>query len=275
MISSRAFSQLLSAALLLQSAACAMNVSEARPARILRGGEWQISEANNIVVPTGVIAEAVDKGETVVKLIDEGRPATDEEKALLVGSAVSMALQSPGYGAHLDLAVGLGYGADLQLRIGNGIYAASMRYGLHSGPWHMTVGARAAYNSGESFIPYIEKLSRYAKIAGMQRFDGQLFAQFGIEAGEWMRLWVGPKLLYSRYGAEIDAAELGLGKESFAGDLLSYGGFIGAAGGFRVFFVVVELTLLRVEPETLTLFGNPHTLGGWVVAPTWGFQVVF
>jgi hypothetical protein len=43
----------LVAAVPLALSGCAINVSETRSARVLRGGEMQLAEMNDIVIPTG------------------------------------------------------------------------------------------------------------------------------------------------------------------------------------------------------------------------------
>ena len=117
------------AALALVGGACAMNVSETRPAKVLRGGEIQLSEMNDIVIPTRAVGGLIDGARDAANSADDGT-LTPEERRTLIGAASAISLTGPGYGAHIDLAAGLGYRFDLQARIGNGIYALSLRRGF-------------------------------------------------------------------------------------------------------------------------------------------------
>ena len=97
---------------LLGGAGCAINLSEARSARVLRGGEIQVSEVNNMVVPTRAFADIIDPAKAAIEAADEDRELSMEEKRTITKGATAIALSSPGYGAHLDVGLGLGYRFD-------------------------------------------------------------------------------------------------------------------------------------------------------------------
>jgi len=262
---------------LLLGAACAISISEGRSARVLRGGEVQIAEVNNIVVPTAAVKGVIGSAETLADAVDDDRALTEDEKHDLVAGATAIALSSPGYGAHLDVAVGFGYRLDGQLRLGNGVYGASLRRGLDLGKWHGALGLRAAYNSGGSLVPYLDTVNSLLKVGDMTRWDGQLFGQVGREFGEWGKLWLGAKWMESWFAGTVDASspKIGLGKDSFDGRLRYLGGFVGVGLGYRWFHVLLELTVMHVDASELTLFGRSPDLDGWLIAPSWGFQGTF
>src|SRR5262249_51989793 len=153
-----------------------------------------------------------------------------------------------GYGAHVDLAVGLGYRYDVQARFGNGIYALSLRRGFPLGQrWQLALGLRGAYNTGQTFVAYADDVADWVKLSETRRFDGQLFAQAGAEWGEWGRLWFGAKGMVSPLETEIDTTRIGGDKQRIEATLYHAGGFAGAAIGFRWFFFVAELTVLAAS----------------------------
>jgi len=257
----------------LSALGCAVNVSEARSARVLRGGEIQVSEINNVVVPTRAVSHFVSNVEASVDAANEGA-VTDEERDKLVGAATAIALTGPGFGVHADIGVGLGYRYDAQARIGNGIYALSLRRGFDLGSWHAAVGTRAAYNSGHAFIEYLDDVVDYIKVTDTVRFDGQLFGQIGTEWGEWGKLWFGAKGMVSPLKVRVDARRLNGGVDTVRTTLWHGGGFIGGAVGFRWIHFVVELTVLGASGEA-TVFGRNYDLSGLVVAPSWGLMGTF
>jgi hypothetical protein len=223
----------------LLAAGCAVNLSESRPARVLRGGEMQISNINSVVVPMGSMGTTIDAGKTIAQKIDQR--TSDADKRRLAGSAAAIGLTGPGYANHLEFALGLGYRLDTALRIGNGIYSAAIRRGFDLGKWDSNIGVRVGYNSGASVISYLDTINSYAKIGSTKRIDTSFTAQIGREFGEWAKLWAAAKAMYSRYWVDVDAENLDLGHEKLDDHLLYYGGALGLALGFRWVHFVMEL----------------------------------
>ncbi|MBI5610539.1 MAG: hypothetical protein HY902_16805 [Deltaproteobacteria bacterium] len=255
-------------------AGCAVNFSEARPARILRGGEVQLAQINNVVVPTSAIGDSISSTKSLyTSLKAQEKPSNDQARDY-ASRATAIALAGPGYATHFDIGVGLGYRWDTSLRVGNGIYAASLRKGYDFGPWAAALGLRAGYNSGQSVISYLDDANGYVDLVSTKRFDGQLFAQLGREFGEWGRLWFGAKGMYSGYTLEVGAPDLGLQIEKVSDHIWFWGGNIGVAVGFRHVFAVGELTVLRAS-GSLRAFGRDRDLGGVTIAPSWGIMGQF
>ena len=132
------------------------------------------------------------------------------------------------------MAAGLGYRFDLQARLGNGIYALSLRRGFPlSEKWNLALGARGAYNSGQTFVEYADDVAEWVKLSETRRFDGQLFVQAGPEWGEFARLWFGAKGMVSPLRTDIDATRIGGTRERVEATIYHAGGFVGAAIGYR------------------------------------------
>ncbi|HVY26659.1 MAG TPA: hypothetical protein VHB79_08895 [Polyangiaceae bacterium] len=273
-MSTRPIAGSLAACLLSLSAlGCAVNVSEARSARVLRGGEIQVSEVNNVVVPTRAVSHFVSNVQPSIDAAKNGS-VTDEERDKLVGAATAIALTGPGFGVHTDIGVGLGYRYDLQARLGNGIYALSLRRGFDLGTWQAAIGTRAAYNSGAAFLEYLDDVAEIIEVSDMKRFDGQLFAQVGKEWGEWGKLWFGAKGIWSPLKVQVDARKVNGGVDTVHTTLWQGGGFVGGALGYRWIHFVAELTVLGASGKA-TVFGRDYDLSGVVVAPSWGLMGTF
>lgn len=265
---------LLALALALGLCGCATNLSEARSARVLRGGEIQVAQANSVNFPVRVIGDVIDPGKQIVSSIDQGTPPTDEEAKKMVGAAAAIALTGVGYGTHIDVGVGLGYRLDLSARVGNGIYGLSLRRGFELGSWDACVGARAAYNSGATWVPYFDDLNSYVEISDTKRFDGQLFGQIGRDFGEWGKIWFGAKGMVSPFSSTVDTTLVGLGRTELSDTIGWVGGFFGFALGYRWFHFLGELAVLYSIGE-VEAYGYRYDLSGVVVVPTWGLQLTF
>jgi hypothetical protein len=265
---------LVSALLAALAAGCAANFSEARPARVLRGGEIRVAQASSVNLPVRVIGDLIEPGEQVVSNISSSTTPTDEESEALVGAAVATALSGIGYGTHIDVGIGLGYRLDLSGRIGNGIYGLSLRRGFDLGRWDASLGLRASYNSGSSWVPYFDEINDYVKVTEMKRFDGQLFAQIGRELGEWGKLWFGAKGMVSPYSSSIDARAIGLDAVEWSDTIGFAGGFFGFALGYRWVHVIAELSVLWAMGD-VELYDKRYDLSGAVIVPTWGLQATF
>ena len=260
-------------ALAIVGGGCAMNVSETRPARVLRGGEIQLAEMNDVVIPTRAVGGLIDGARDAANSAEDG--LTPEERRTLIGAATAISLTGPGYGAHIDMAAGLGYRFDLQARIGNGIYGLSLRRGFPlSEKWNLALGVRGAYNSGQTFVEYADYVTEWVKLSETRRFDGQLFVQAGPEWGEWGRLWFGAKGMWSPLVTDIDATRIGGTRERVEATVYHAGGFAGAAIGFRWIFFVVELNVLASYGK-FRAFDEDFDLSGYVIAPSWGFMGTF
>jgi len=271
---SRASAAVLALAGAAALSGCAMNVSEARSARVLRGGEIQVAEVNDVVIPTRAVTGSIDSGRAAARAAGD-RTLSAEERRDLTGAAAAIALSGPGYGAHIDLGVGLGYRYDVQARIGNGVYALSLRRGFDLGPrWFLALGARAAYNSGEAFLAYADDIFDWVKFSDTRRLDGQLFGQIGAEWGEWGKLWFGAKGMVSPLQTEVDTTRIGGDRERIATTLYHAGGFVGAAIGFRWIHFVAELTIMGATGH-VRAFDQDYDLSGVVIAPSWGFMGQF
>ncbi|MED5464849.1 MAG: hypothetical protein VX699_09365 [Myxococcota bacterium] len=268
---------LLSLALLTS---CAGNLSEAQPARVLQEGAFSVNHIHNVIAPAQSVQEAIRAGEAIARAPREGELLPAQERENLIGSAVALGLMSPGYSSHLEFGLGLGEDLDAQVRLGTGVYAASLRRGFAYGRWHGNLGVRGSYSNG-SLLPYVDTINSLIKLSELQRYDTQLFVQGGREWGQWARLWMGVKGIHSAYEGFVRSHQSLEDKldtqvdEKLDGALHLYGGFVGAALGYRWLFVVAELNVLYSDAPAVTIADASHNVSGWVMAPSWGLRGVF
>ncbi len=253
---------------------CAMNLAELRSARVLRAGEMQVTQGNNIVAPTSSVIESWNTAQLLAEDRDSEDGVTQEEALDLVGGATAIALSSPGYGTFLDYAVGLPRRFEFSARVGNGIYGLGLRKGVDRDQWHANLGLRAAYNGGGSWISYANTFNSWVDVGKVRRLDLSATAMVGREWEEWGRLWLGAKAMISPYTLEIDASAVGLGETSTTSSMRYVGGFIGGGLGFRYVHFNVELTVLYAQGD-LTVYDRDYSLRGLVLAPSWGFSATF
>jgi hypothetical protein len=253
---------------------CATNLSEARSARVLRGGEVQVAQINSVNLPTRVVGDLIASGKKTVDVVDQGGTPTDAQRKQLLGGAAAIALSGVGYGTHIDAGFGLGHRLDLSARVGNGTYALSLRRGFDIGRWDAAVGLRAGYGSGSSWIPYFDDINDYAKIADLQRLDAQLLAQVGRDFGAWGKVWFGAKGIVSPLWGSVDATHIGLPEADFDEVLGYVGGYAGVALGYRWVHFVVELSVLYTT-GSVELYDYEYDLSGVVIVPTFGLQATF
>lgn len=261
--------------MLLLSLGCAMNLSEMRSARVLRGGEVHVGQINSVVVPTASVRNAIDPAKTLIEELDEDE-LTPEERQVVLGGLSAVALTGPGYGSFIDAAVGLGRGWEAGGRFGNGNYSLQVRRkipGLKA-PWHSSASLRVGYGSGGAWFSVLDWANKAVKVSDLRRFDTSLSVSVGREFGEWGRLWWGPKAQVSPYLFELDGTAVGLGEESTRGTMVYAGGYVGGAVGYRWVHFAAELTVLHAR-GSVEAFDTEHDLSGLILAPHWGFQGTF
>lgn len=260
--------------MLLMLMACAANFAEMRSPRTLDAGEMQVTQANTVVIPTSTIRSSIQPARVVAERVS-GDELSSQDKNTLVGGLVAISLASPGYGTYIDYAVGLEHGFELSARAGNGIYAVGARKSLvRADPWYANTGLRVGYNSGGSWVGYLDTFNTVVDVWKLRRMDVQHTSTMGVELGYWGRAWWGYKVIYSPYKLDIDATRIGLGEDSTRSAIWTTGGVVGGAIGYRFVHVAGEVYVARSYGE-LELFDEAYDLKGWIISPTWGFQVTW
>ncbi len=253
---------------------CALNLNEARPARVLRGGEMEISQVSSVVLPTAFFTQAIDAADQSARAVTQGEEVDEAQRRSILRAAVLSAVHGPGYDAQLQFGLGLGYRFDVSARLASGIYGLSVRRGFDLGLWDGSLGARLLYNTGSSTIPYVDDINDVLSVADTQRLDSQLFASVGREWGEWGRLWFGAKGMHSIYRVDVEGDILDTGDVRVTGQAYYLGGFVGLALGFRYLFVVAEIMALYSWGGG-DIGGRDIDLDTPVLVPSWGLRGTF
>lgn len=260
---------------LLLLTACALNLAEMRSARVLGGGEVQLTQGNTAVLPTAAVRESIDAARLVIDAAQSGEPLTDEEAHTLIAGATAVALSAPGYGTYGDLALGFGYGWEGSVRMGSGVMGVGLRRRLYAGyPLYAAAGIRAQRSGGAAWIGALDTANDFVSIADLHRTDLSATLEGGLELAEVLRLWGGLRGGLSPYRLSLDASALGLGSAETHGRVSMIGGFFGFGLGWRYVHVAAELGVERAYGEAI-LLEQPVDLGGWVVHPSWGLQFTF
>ncbi len=255
---------------------CALNLVEARPAKTLPDGDWQVTYAQTLVAPTRVVTDVIGPSRDLVKAAKDGDDLNAEEKQQLIGAALAISLSGPGFGTHIDVARGLPYGFEVGGRLGNGIYALGARKGFSLGDdWETALGVRAAYNSGASPVPYFDDINGFVEVSALKRYDVSGTFLMGKEWADIFRIWFGAKAMQSFISGKIDATAIDLGEEDLSGEtMLYYGGLFGMGLGYKWVHLFAELSVMRADGG-VEIFGEEHDLSGMVFTPAWGVQVTF
>lgn len=256
----------------LATSGCAMNLAELKSPRVLRGGEVELVYGNNAILPSSGVRQVVESSVALADDNQSGEGLQQSQKETLVAGAAALSLASPGYGSFFEANLGLGYGFDASARVGNGIGGLGLRRRLVAQhPWHLTLGARADWNTGGSWLGPIDTVGQLVKVTDMRRADLGATLHGGVELGEWGQAWGGLKVVDSPYRLNIDATLIDLGQQQERGHIVHAGGFVGAAVGFRWVYLSGELMLLRSWGE-LEIYDQPLSLTGWTLVPGWGVK---
>ncbi len=261
--------------MLMLALGCAMNLAEMRSARVLEGGEWQLTQVNSVVVPSAAVARSIDPARELLGELGEDDELSAQEREVVLGGLTAVALSSPGYGTYLDAAVGLGHGFDLSARVGNGSYSVQARRSLlppRKHPWHLSAGLRVGYSSGGAWLGVLDLANTALSVSSLRRLDLSAHAAAGRDFGEWGKLWWGPRLQASPYRMQLDASRIGLDPQTSTGTLGWAGGFVGGGIGWRWVHFCGELTVLGAWGRTQA-YGSEYSVSGVVLAPHWGVQV--
>lgn len=254
---------------------CALNLAELRSARVLGGGEVQLTQGNTAVVPTAAVRETIDAAKLVIDARQSGEPLSEQQAQTLVAGATAVALSAPGYGGFGDLAVGFGYGWEGSLRMGSGVMGVGLRRRLYAAePVYAAAGLRAQRSGGAAWMTALDTANDLVSIAELRRYDLSATLEGGLEVAEAVKLWGGLRGGVSPYRLSLDATALGLGVGETSGRIGMIGGFAGIGVGWRYVHFTAELGVSR-SYGAATLLGQPVELGGVVVHPSWGVQFTF
>lgn len=267
--------------LAVAAAGCAPSLATMQPAHVGPKGTVQVAAAMEIGVPTGTIIQAIDTGKTLSDRALNGDPITEADREQIYRAAINWVGSPPQLGPHfaanyapLDrVEVGIRY-AGRGWRLG-GRYQLLRR---EEGPFDLVVGfgvARSTYKVPLSDVIPVLEVDDFTRWT----FDVPVLAG---TSRSWYRVWIGPKLVHSRFGI---GTRLVIPNETpevarFDGATTFLGGVGGVAVGYQHVFLGLELTVGHISGSAtadLTTAGVARSadLSGTIIYPTFGLMGEF
>jgi len=227
--------------------ACSSSLATLQPARTVPEGH--VSAATNVAItpPRGRAGDTLDALKAIDDLPDNPR---DRHLRELAETATATLVQPPSLDAQLAVAYGVSRRLELDARVGMTNAGAGLRVQL----LRIRPGIYAAFGALAT-ISYahfpVETFADEVRVDAFRRQDFSFPLTFGYSRGR-LHLWGGPKLVFSRYRADVATcldgdpdrcrAEAQVGTRGRATYLA---GQLGAAVGSKRFWFTFEMTIAR------------------------------
>ena len=266
----------LGAALLAAGPACAPSLSSFQPAHVAPAGHFSGELGTDVSVPTGAFKTSYDAAKTLASA-GSSRMLTEEEKTQLFVAGAKLALSPPALVNH----VGVNYTPAERWEIGARYSSSAFRLGARrqlltqeSHGYDLTVGVgvqRWSYG-----FPIGELLQDIVRLEDFTRWSLDLPLVAGFRS-DYYWVWGGPRLAFSSYSSEIVIRAPGQAGGAVSEDLARaegratlVGAQAGAAIGYKMLYVALELTVVRmIGTARLDLFGRrlEADTGTWLLYP--------
>jgi hypothetical protein len=266
-------------AMALLFSACAPSLSTFQPAHVAPAHTVTVSAGGELGIPTGALDTLIDTGKTLAQRGESGQPLTDQEQLTILDAGINLLLAAPTVGPHFAIGYVPREHIDVDVRYAGGGWRLGGRYQLLShqkGPFDLTVGLGVSRYTFEvplgDVIPGLD-------LSDFSRWQVDVPILVGTSR-DWMRVWAGPKILFTSFGADLSLTLPGITPvmASFEGHATFLGGQGGVAFGYRWIFVAFELTVAEsFGTAHLTAPGlNPPThdtsLSSFTVFPAFGIM---
>lgn len=259
---------------------CAPSLAGLRPAEVAPRGHVQAVAGVEVGIPTGTVASIVDASRDLARAAATRR-LTDAEKLQLFEAAASFVSSPPSIGPHLSAAYSVRDEVEVNVQYAGGAWRLGGRFQAverKTGPFDLVAGLGVSH-SGQ--IVSLGDVLPVVHVDGVQRWTVDLPVLFGT-ARDWLRVWGGPKLVYTHVSAGIglDLVNAERATASFTARGLYWGGQGGLALGYRALFIGFELTLLRLVGSAdvstpVTAQRTNLDISGWVVTPAFALMGEF
>ncbi|WP_438028441.1 hypothetical protein [Sorangium sp. So ce233] len=272
------------ALLALWTCGCAPALSTFQPAHVAEKGHVQAELGLDVSIPTGAITSVIDAG-LVLADVAESRELSERERQTLFEAGGALALNPPSVTPH----IGIGYTAldrwELNLRYTGSALRLGTRYQLLKRDKD-GVDLTAGVGVGRYVVGFpVVSVLGIVELGDFTRWQIDLPIQIGT-AGTWYRVWGGPRLMFTTFGAALAAdlpAFTGYPGEheiaSFSGTGLYVGGQAGVALGYKHVFLGFELTLAELfTGGELSVLGERAVavdLDSFIIYPSVGLMVEF
>jgi hypothetical protein len=221
------------------------------------------------------IIKSVDAAKTLANA-SRSRALSDPERRQLVEAGANLALDPPALVSHIG---------------GDFVPFTDWEAGLRWSPGSWRVGARHQFLHQERHGVDLSAgvgVSRFAyefpvsdvvdvlKLDDFERWSVDIPVALGVH-GDWYRLWVGPRLVLSKFSTALELnlpAAGGSGPQTILASVDGHATFVGGQGGvalgYKHLFVGLELTIVQlISTAHLNLPGQRQDadLGGLIIYP--------
>ncbi len=260
------------------SSACTPTLSTMEPARLTPPGHVQITTSASGTLPTG---EPMSLLRDLQRVSKSEKLNLDSAEELALGTA-SLLVNAPGMTSTASISVGLNRQYEISARVST----SAARFGMRHQLFRARPGVYGVVGLGltQYFAPLdIETFSNRAQIHSFSRQEVDVPLHLGI-SGRVGHLWLGPKLVFARYDADVSAC-LDItggvcrthGRMNMRGTAMYSGGQFGIALGHRRFWIAAELSALHLGANAdlnVNVSGIksrvPFTPDGWLFSPAIG-----
>ena len=272
---------------------CASTLSSMQTAKPLERGQFQVSLGAGLFVPVGPIATVADFGiresDKFLELINGGERVelSQEDQRRLLTAGLALGVAPPGLVTEVMARAGVAENLDMGLRYSGISLRLDAKYRfLHRGSgedrprsgrssFDMAIGLGLARHNFKS--PALDLL-KLVDIDDFSRYDVEVPFYVSSEAGEILKLYAGPKYVYSRTRLDqklVDYSQQGKDVAGFDVSLPSrvnshfVGSTLGIALGYKYVHLYAELTggYTFCKPS---VFGEKRNLGGPTFYPALG-----
>ncbi|MES1206535.1 MAG: hypothetical protein ABUS79_11415 [Pseudomonadota bacterium] len=264
--------------------ACGPSLATLQPAHVAPKGHLQVAAGVEVGVPTGTISRVLDSGVTLSKAAGD-RALTDAEVAQLFDAGVILTTSPPSAGYVFALAYTIVDRTEVQARYAGGGWRLGGRYQVlrhEDGPFDFVVGLGVARSTAS--IPFTDEVPAL-HVDDFSRWSYDLPLQIGTSR-DWFRVWIGPRIMYSRFGTRVTVTlpNNPVEEARLDGNALYLGGQGGVAFGYRYAFVGFELTMAGMmgsatasatSTSMLSVPGRSTDISGLVVYPAFSLMGEF
>jgi hypothetical protein len=262
-------------------AGCAPSLATLQPAHVAPRGHAQVTAGFEIGIPSGTIVRVVDVARNLA-VAAERRQLSDAELLQLFDAGVNLATSPPSVGQHFAAAYSFHERSEIGIRNAGGSWRVGGRYQFlehQDGPFDLVVGLGAA--RATSAFP-VGRVIGALEVRDFTRWTLDLPILIGTSRN-WFRVWVGPRLLYSRFDTALALTlpQNPTTTASLEGHALYVGAQGGVAVGYQAVFLGVELTLGELSgtaTASTSLFSAPRhstDISGFVVYPAFALMGEF
>lgn len=232
---------------------CTTSLATFTPAQTTPAGHVRVSGNVGANLPIGNIVSKIQEGKDRIEEIRAGDNPTNADVEDLTRTAAALVVSPPSVGTDFQLRVGLIDWLDVGVRYASGTIRGDTRLQFlgkkdKKGSFYGSIGVGFGAFAFGMDLPVPDEYAKYVQLENIQRYEFDSSILFGW-SGKFGHLWFGPKVVYTLFSTDTVVALEPLPTETtrVSGHNFYYGGQLGFALGYKVFWIVVELTAAGVS----------------------------